>query len=74
MLTWNATYFRTFDDTKPAERTTVVIADDQPSARKVAIAGMGDCVLVYLSGPVRGAFDADVGAVSECRASVVSQS
>jgi hypothetical protein len=65
MSIWNATYFRTFDDTQPAERTAVIVAQDEDAASKAAIAGMGHCMLVYVARPVWGAFDAEVTAISE---------
>jgi hypothetical protein len=57
---WHAIYFATFDDTAPAARTTVIHADDEGSACRIAIAQMGRCMKVHVTRPVSVALERDV--------------
>ena len=57
---WYAIYFATFDDTAPAARTTVIHADDEGSACRIAIAQMGRCVKVHVTRPVSDAGESDM--------------
>jgi hypothetical protein len=57
---WHAIYFATFDDTVPAARTTIIHADDESSACRIAIAQMGRCMKVHVTRPASEALERDV--------------
>jgi len=57
---WHAIYFTTFDDTAPAARTTVIHADDESSACRMAIAQMGRCMKVHVTRPASNAPASDM--------------
>jgi hypothetical protein len=57
---WHAIYFATFDDTAPAARTTVINADDESSACRIAIAEMGRCMKVHVTRPASDAGESDM--------------
>ena len=63
--TWYAIYFATFDNTAPAARTTIIHADDESSACRIAIAQMGRCMKVHVTRPTWDAFDGNVIAGSD---------
>jgi hypothetical protein len=57
---WHAIYFATFDDTAPAARTTVIHADDESSACRIAIAQMGRCMKVHVTRASSDAGESDM--------------
>jgi hypothetical protein len=57
---WHAIYFATFDDTAPAARTTVIHADDEGSACRIAIAQMGRCMKVHVTRAASDVLESDM--------------
>lgn len=54
-LTWHAYYFDSLDRASPIARTTIIEADSEDDAGKIAIAQMGRCMRVDVARPMWGA-------------------
>lgn len=54
-LTWHAYYFDSLDRTSPVARTTIIEADNEDDAAKIAIAQMGRCMRVNVARLMWGA-------------------
>jgi hypothetical protein len=54
-LTWHAYYFDSLDRGAPVARTTLIEAENEDDAGKIAIAQMGRCMRVDVARPMWGA-------------------